>query len=259
MTRCLLWALALCLVGCGGSASPSGPSAPPVFAGAVTDTVSGAPVVGFTATLSGSRLIVSAPGYVARDTRAGASTVDLIPEAGFDLAFYRQFARGAMDGALHPLRVLRLAPRVYVQTTGLSAANVAALEQAARDVVPALTGGRFQVAGWDTGNAARPPSSDWITAELIEDAGAVCGSATGMRLRLNTAAKCHYLGHRVDPSVLGHEIGHALGFYHVPTDGALMSNTRHEWGRVVVADIERRHAAIAYARSEGNLDVDVDP
>jgi hypothetical protein len=70
-----------------------------MWTGTVTDTMTGRAIANATATLGGSRVSVAAPGYLTRETRASAAAVDLIPEAGFDLDFYRQFARQQLRGA----------------------------------------------------------------------------------------------------------------------------------------------------------------
>lgn len=265
--------LALLASACGSTNSPVGPSPMPPASGAthitgtITNTMTGAPVGTFTSEAAGfpARVSVSAPGYVTRETwvRSAAPTVDLIAESGFMLDFYRQFARGTLDGSIQPLRVLAQAPSIYLQTAGLSASNVAALEQAARAVVPALTGGKFSVSTFETGEASRAPSTGWIVVDIVNEGPAICGRAEvgtgGGHLWLNMDAHCAYQGNRIDPSVMAHELGHAFGYWHVSTPGALMSNVSHEWGRVVITEQERHHAAIAYHRSAGNLDVDSDP
>jgi len=257
--------VSLLLVGCGGEGVVSGPTPitppTPTFTGTVTDTVTGAPIVGFTATLSGARVTISAPGYVTRDTNASASRVDLIPEAGFDLAFYRDLARGSQQGAIQPLRVLSQPPSVYLQTAGLRPSTVAAFAAVARDLVPALTGGRLPLATWETGEVARAVRPGWITVELIADDSAPCGSsligAPQGHIRLNTIPGCHRNGDIVGtPNLFAHELGHALGFYHVAREGALM----HPITTVPLpTEAERHHAALAYARVTGNRDIDVDP
>ena len=60
---------------------------------------------------------------------------------------------------------------------------------------------------------------------------------------------------------MAHELGHALGFFHVDRRGALMS-PQQDWSlpsNDTPLEIERHHAALAYARQPGNQDVDRDP
>lgn len=271
--RWWLCVLLLVAAGCGGGTTPTGPSpspsptpapnptSPSGFSGSVVDTVSGAPVVGFTTSLSGGRLIVSAPGYVTRDTRAGTARVDLIPTAGFDLDFYRQFARGSLEGALQPLRVLRDSPSFYMEVEGakgLSAQTAAQLEGVARRLLPQLTGGRLRVVRWETGPTPRAPQAGWIMIERQDQQDRICGralvGASAGQIFLDGNRLC-----RVD-AVFAHELGHAVGFWHVNLEGSLMFPQQRDAN---VADApterERRHAAIAYARIAGNRDVDVDP
>ena len=263
---CLLLA-ALLTAGCGseGAAlsgpSPIVPTSPPVFTGVVTETITGMPIPNATTAIAGGRLTVSAPGYITRETRADARSVDLIREPGFDLSFYREFARGTLGAPAWPLRVLAQPPAIYLQTAGLSASHVAMLAQTARDTLPALTGGRFQVGLWETGTEARPERAGWIVVDLIADDARPCGESTvgGSRghIWLNTATKCTRAGLPTGyPSLFGHELGHALGFWHVSAPNMLM--TERVGQGTIASGIERHHAAIAYARAAGNLDIDVD-
>ncbi|HYE87647.1 MAG TPA: hypothetical protein VEA16_14895, partial [Vicinamibacterales bacterium] len=208
-------------------------------------------------------ITVQADGFLQRQltVTSATPTVDLIRDAPpFDLAFYRQFARGELEGPLQPLRVLSQAPGIYLQTAGLSPANVAALEQAARTVVPALTGGRFSVTVFETGAEARAPRAGWITVEVI-NSSEPCGSANvgaaAGSVRMNTAGRCAFGGHAIYPPSFAHELGHALGFSHVAEAGHLMKSDG-PYSRNDPSPTERHHAAIAYARTAGNRDPDID-
>jgi hypothetical protein len=228
----------------------------------VTDTVTGAPVSSFTALISGSRLTVSAPGYVTRETSAAAPRLDLFPEASFSLAFYRQIARNAIEGRMDPLWVLPQAPAFFVETEGakgFSTALVARFETIARRMVPLMTGGRFQVAGWQTGPTLPAPRSGVIVVEH-RNADTECGKAWVGELAgsiwLSQNPACRSI-----ERTFAHEIGHALGFWHVDAPGSLMMPSQGFSGPTADAptEMEARHMALAYSRPRGNRDVDVDP
>lgn len=248
----------------GPSPVPTPPQSSITLTGSITDTVSGAVIGQFSQAVNSlpARVTLSQAGYITRETwvHGDGARVDLFPDAGFDLAFYRQFARGGLDGAIQPLRVLQAAPAIYLQTTGLSAANVAALEQAARATLPALTGGRFQVTTWETGDGVKPDQAGWVSVELIADPDASCGRATVGTTRGHIWMN---IGRRqCDPRPLhetfAHELGHTLGFWHVSDPAALMHNPSAV-GVSQPSALERHHAALAYSRQAGNTDIDSDP
>src|SRR5688572_31421891 len=126
---CFLVLIVLTVAACGGGSDPRAPLAPTSLAsasppptspsmitidGTITDTVTGAIVGRFSQTASSlpTRVSVSAAGYITRETivRTATPTVDLFPERGFDLAFYRQIARDDFQrnsgSMLQPLWVL---------------------------------------------------------------------------------------------------------------------------------------------------------
>jgi hypothetical protein len=236
--------------------------------GTITDTATGAVVGRFTQTAASLpvRVSVSASGYITRETvvRSATPTVDLFPEHGFDLAFYRQLARDNFQlnsGSMQPLWVLDQAPSFYLEVegaNGVSAQVGLSLEAVARRTVPALTGGRFQVTRWETGPTKRAPQAGWIVVERADLGPQLCGramvGAVAGQIWLHSDNVCNLDG------VFAHEIGHALGFFHVDRLGSLMYPQAR---RSNIADApterERDHASFAYSRPRFNRDIDVDP
>lgn len=268
MRHAMIVALVCLLPACGGGSSPTAPSPQPAqpthIAGTITDTMTGAAVGTFSAEamLFPAKVTVSAAGYVTRETwvRSSSPTVDLIAEAGFDVGFYRQFARGTLENAMQPLRVLNQAPSIYLQTAGLSSATVAAMEARARDLIVAMSGGKFTVQAIEEGPDARSPRSGWITVTLIRDATVPwCGqTAIGAAAGDVTLNPGQPACTRPLQDVLAHELGHAMGFWHTTGAGDIMNQQRPLAHPGIPSDLERRHAALAYHRSAGNMDVDVD-
>lgn len=270
--RCLGVILAAMLTtACGGSA-PTTPTPIPVqqttVSGTLTDTVSGAPIGSYAQTVTKlpAMITVGASGYLSRDVRVSSitpMTVDLIPDAApFSLAFYRQLARNGYEaqGSLEPLRVLSQAPSIYLQTAGLSASTVSAMEQTARGAVLSMTGGRFSLTAWETGDSTRIPVNGWIVVDLVADDSGNCGrsliGAAAGHIWLNTIERCRRNGTIIgSPNLFAHELGHALGFWHVEQPNFLMNATATTTDP---SALERYHAAIAYHRQPGNRDVDSD-
>ena len=221
---------------------------------------------------------VSGPGAI---THAGLLTagaprtlnLDAIAQGtAFDLGFYRELARNSLEAAVQPLRRLTVAPRVYLRTVDT---NGRAIEPATLDLVASTitavssrwTGGRFSVTTVERGTDTHDGQPGWITVRFPAVQSSVrCGltvaSPDGATMDLeydNPLCSCG--GFKVAPRTVGHETGHAFGFFH--TDGA----TDLMWGGAWPAslcsagptDREQYHAAIVYARPVGNTDPDTDP
>jgi hypothetical protein len=272
--------LPLVAFGCGGSSSSSAsgpiapspvtPAAPPTgsgltVSGTISDTVTGAAIGTFSQQVARlpARITVSAPGHLDRSTTVTTQgqTVDLIPEAGFDLEFYRQFARDVLEsGTPQPLEILSGDVSFYMRIEGTQfpAQLSAQLEAVARRVVPDLTGGRVRVQRWESGAAVRAPQNGTILVERSDELSNVCGRAS-----VGTAAGHIWLDSNQSCNItatFAHEIGHALGFTHVTRPGSLMMPEQPNANlNDAPTEIERRLGAIAYKRVRGNRDIDVDP
>ena len=244
-------------------AAPSAPVAPAsiTVTATLTNTVTGA-VIGSSVqdvTSLPAQLTIAQAGYVTRQTWVSSAEprIDLFPEAGFDLGFFRQFARGALAGRMDRLRVLAQSPSFYMEVEGakgLSSAVAARFELVARRMVPELTGGRFQMTRWETGTTTRAPQAGWITIVRQDESG-ICGKAqvgaVAGQIWIGADAGCQ------SERAFAHELGHAFGFMHVDRTGTLLHPTG--WGTPELSPIERHHAALAYTRLPGNTDVDSDP
>lgn len=280
------------------SAPPPPQVAPIVLNGQLTSAVTGQPLeqAGVTVTFAGQKsttdaagrfryevlpgmlgptplLVLSAPTFVERSvwlsfvSSRDVSIDVLVPAEGFDLAYYRKLVRNGheMPDQLQPLRRWSIAPKLYIRTVDEAGrtvdpnyVNVAAA--ALRDEAEAWTGGRFGVAGIETGVETREGDNGWITVKWVETQD-FCGRAqvavNGGWIELNTNSLCRCQG-GLWRGMVRHELGHAMGFWH--TDGADdVLNTQQMACNHRPSARERFHAALAYSRAFGNLDPDIDP
>jgi hypothetical protein len=223
---------------------------------------------------------VSASGFVSHDVwitwatgpRTGVN-LDLIRDAApFSMDFYRQFVRGTFDqpGAPWPVFRWTKAPSFYVKTTDQ---NGRAIEpevltrvfDGIRAAVPAYTAGRYQAAAIESGTDARPQAPDWINVEIRRDPNEkrICGfaqiGANPGSVTLNDDV-CSCGSNKIPGAVTMHEVGHALGFFHVNDRGSLMFPfIAGDCPNGALSAAESYHAAIAYSRPRGNTEPDRDP
>jgi hypothetical protein len=205
-----------------------------------------------------------------RGLRTGIA-FDLIPlTAPFSIEFYRAFVRNAYDapGQLEPLRRWTSSPRFYVRSVDQ---NGRAIEPEVMDVVLGtipdavrqFTGGRIGVAQIESGVETRPPAAGWIAVNIVRDPSSdACGrSMVGADPGEITLYddRCGCGSYKIRGRTVAHEVGHALGFWHVPGTRGVMTGSAPGCPGVEFSAEELYHGPIAYQRAVGNLDPDADP
>jgi hypothetical protein len=301
--RRLCLAAVLCATGACASehANPSAPtprSVTPSMAGSLTGRVTatngGQALAGIAVTADGhtavtdaagaftlqgvstgaQRLLLTGSGVVPRSLTVAIDaareiSVDAIQTAGFDLNFYRQIVRNALEapGRLQPLRRWTQDPRLYIRTideTGMAIdpRTLELTERTIRETTPIWTAGQFEIAAVERGTETRVNVAGWITVNWVSAAHAgVCGYAAvgGNAIELRTNQACRCPGAQTSATLVRHELGHTLGYWH--TDGAMdvMTGLPYVTCDQQPSARERGAAAIAYARPVGNADEDADP
>jgi len=238
---------------------------------------------------NGSAIVTaSLPGFVFRGVavslspaRAGVQ-VDMIQEAApFNLTFYRQFVRNASEGVqLEPIRRWTMNPSFYFRqrtadTNELVPMDVIqSIQQNFTNAVPTLSGGRFTVAAFEVGDAARETVEGWVNVTFTRGTPVNCGlgslgcasvggNSGNMTLRNDpnipsNASTNPYNCTSSTLAVADHEITHTMGFWH--TDDSLTDTFSGNGcpGNGFPANT-LFHANLAYSRPVGNMDPDVDP
>src|SRR5262249_46110354 len=120
----------------------------------------------------------------------------------------------------------------------------------------------------ETGTETRPDTQDWVNVIIQRSAAPasenVCGTAYvgsnpgTINLTYDVCGAC---GHKIPADVIVHEVGHAMGFFHVADKNSVMYFQVHEScpRSGVMSASEQFHAKIAYSRPRLNRDPDQDP
>jgi len=280
MVRAALAALLCLTLACGRDRStPTSPTTTSslTITGTITSTTTGQPIGQFTHTAASlpAQVTVGAPGFVTRETwiTSVEPQVDLFPEDGFDLGFYREFVRNSLvsPGALEPLRRHTSSLQVYVRTIDDAGTPVAAstLTTIDRSITPALieawSGGRLTLLSREHGEETREGMPGWVTVKWASSLinGESCGRAVvggGWMELSRSASRCGCPGTgETYPRLVRHEMGHVMGFHHTSGSTDVMSGSSSAGCDTTSSLRERHHAALAYARPRGNTDVDSDP
>ncbi len=222
-------------------------------------------------------LTVSASGHRTRETslvypRTAETAIDLTSTGPpFSEDFFNQIARNGYDEPGQPTQLWRLsaAPRLYLKTVDETGRAVppevlTVVTGAITDAVRLFSAGAF-TAAIEQGTETRSPQTGWINVDVVKTIpqGDYCGLASvggnpgSIQLRLE---RCGCGSVKVPAAVVLHEVGHALGFFHVSDRNSVMFPFNSgECRQQTPSALELTHAAVVYSRPRGNRDPDRDP
>jgi hypothetical protein len=218
---------------------------------------------------------VSAGGFITREAqvtwareRTGVD-IGLIRDAPpFSLDFYRQLVRNGSEptNTLQPLRRWTEAPRFHVRT--LEEGSNRPVEP---EVLAFVRDGLVQAVamwtGWtvpaiEMSPDTRADTPGWIRVVFIRTNDNLCGQALVGRnpgLITFTLDGCDCGSRKVSGGVIVHEVGHAMGFWHVRDRQSVMFPIiPGGCPSIALSPAERHHSTIAYRRLPLSVDVDRD-
>jgi hypothetical protein len=225
-------------------------------------------------------LTTGASGHVFRGVGVSLSQTtniafDAIRDAlPFSLQFYRMWVRNGYESfELQVTKPWTRAPSFYVQmivegtTTRVDPQVVERIRDVFAKTVPELTGGKFQMAAFETGDLPRAAEDGWVNLTFYPALGAAFGTSTvggnsgtiSIRYGMVSSPTTNpYNCLTPEVAIADHEITHTMGYWHTPDVFVDSFSGTGCPGAPRPAHI-RYHSAVMYSRPPGNRDPDVDP